>query len=300
VAVAVTLALIAVIAGLALSTSGARRHDGHPSIAVPPLYLGLDSYLHWDKLPYLEIGDRVAGQSTADPVGSNNDSVNILDTRADGGRVLFDQIGPGVVTFLRMQEAFGGPWRLTRDGHTETITGAGLGGDSGSPLPYPLSLTNEQSRGSSILATPLPYADRLTFESTAPNGNFYSMYRKLPVDAPLPRWDAATTRRVAELLAGATGNTATGNTATGNTATGNTATSSAASIAPGGVRQRQGTVTLGPAGTSTLVTTITGRHAIRAITFRVPFSEKVRFGNARLRCTGTARRPRASTLRSST
>ena len=38
----------------------------------PPLYLGLDAYRHWDKLSYLELGDRVAGQSTADSGGSNN------------------------------------------------------------------------------------------------------------------------------------------------------------------------------------------------------------------------------------
>ena len=37
---------------------------------APPLYLGLDAYRHWDKLSYLELGDRVDGQSTADPAGS--------------------------------------------------------------------------------------------------------------------------------------------------------------------------------------------------------------------------------------
>jgi hypothetical protein len=33
---------------------------------APPLYLGLEAYRHWDKLSYLEVGDRVEGQSTAD------------------------------------------------------------------------------------------------------------------------------------------------------------------------------------------------------------------------------------------
>jgi hypothetical protein len=252
-ALAATIAveLVVVLSGVACSATD--RHD------PPPLYLGVDSYLNWDKLPYLEIGDRVAGQSTADPVGSNNDSLNVLATRPGGGRVLFDQVGPGVVTFMRMQEEFGGPWRLTADGQTRTIAGANLGG-ADPALPYPLSLNTEQSRGSSIIAVPTPYADRLTFESTAPNGNFYSMYRKLPVDMPLPRWNTDTIRRAADLLATA-----------GN------------DVAPKGIPHQQGTVSLGPAGTATPVTTIAGRHQIRALTFRVPFGEKVRFGNARLR-----------------
>jgi hypothetical protein len=252
VAAVAVVELVAVTPGLALSAP-----DRPPRL--PPLYLGVDSYLHWDKLPYLEIGDRVAGQSSADPVGSNNDSLGILGTRPGGGRVLFDQVGPGVVTFMRMQEAFGGPWRLTADGHTRTIAGADLGG-ADPTLPYPLSLNTEQSRGSSILAVPMPYADHLTFESSAPNGNFYSMYRKLPVDVPVPRWDAGATKRAADVLAAA-----------------------GHDVAPKGIPHRQGTVTLGPAGTATPVTTITGRHQIRALTFRVPFTEKVRFGSARLR-----------------
>ena len=125
-ALAATIAveLVVVLSGLACGTTD--RHD-----PLPPLYLGVDSYLHWDKLPYLEIGDRVAGQSTADPVGSNNDSINVLATRPGGGRVLFDQVGPGVVTFMRMQEVFGEPWRLTADGQTRNIAGTDLGGAPG-------------------------------------------------------------------------------------------------------------------------------------------------------------------------
>src|SRR5258708_24331603 len=41
-----------------------------------PSYLALDAYRHLDKLSYLELGDRAAGQSTADTGGSNADSRN--------------------------------------------------------------------------------------------------------------------------------------------------------------------------------------------------------------------------------
>src|SRR5690242_17132894 len=51
---------------------------------APPLYLGLDAYRHWDKLSYLELGDRVEGASTADLAGSNADSRHILRVLPDG------------------------------------------------------------------------------------------------------------------------------------------------------------------------------------------------------------------------
>ena len=78
----------------------------------PPLYLGLDAYRHWDKLAYLEIGNRVWGQSTADPAGGNEDNLHVLRVLPDGQHVLFEQLGPGIVTFLRMQQDYGGPWNL--------------------------------------------------------------------------------------------------------------------------------------------------------------------------------------------
>src|SRR5205823_315540 len=89
----------------------------------PPLYLGLDAYRHWDKLSYLEFGDRVSGQSTADPGGSNTDNAHFLRVLPDGEHVLFDQTGPGLVTFMRMQENYGGPWHLSLDGHVSTTIG---------------------------------------------------------------------------------------------------------------------------------------------------------------------------------
>src|SRR5438874_3402545 len=84
--------------------------------SAPPLYLGLDAYRHWDKLSYLEYGDRVSGQSTADPGGSNADNIHYLRSLPDGEHVLLDQLGPGIVTFMRMQENYGGPWNLSLDG----------------------------------------------------------------------------------------------------------------------------------------------------------------------------------------
>lgn len=227
-----------------------------PPAGGPPGYLGLDSYLHWDKLPYLEVGDLAAGQSTADPDGTNNDNRNILGTLPDGERVLFERTGRGVVTFLRMQQDIGGPWHLTQDGVTSTVNAPDLGRV---PVPFPLSFNTGQSQGSSILATALPYASNLRFTSSTGNGNFYSLYRKLPVDMPLPRQDAGTVNRVVTLLRTA-----------------------GTDVAPTGIPERHGVLSLGANG-SVPVTSITGSQQIRAITFDVPRAGMVAFGNARLR-----------------
>src|SRR5436305_12058353 len=111
---------------------------------TPPLYLGLDAYRHLDMLSYLELGDRVEGASTADTGGSNADNTHFVRALPNGEHVLFDQLGPGLVTFMRMQENYGGPWNLSLNGHT-TIQSSDLGQTSpasgpGSAFPYPLSL----------------------------------------------------------------------------------------------------------------------------------------------------------------
>src|SRR4051794_13014690 len=94
----------------------------------PPLYLGLDAYRHLDKLSYLELGDRVEGASTADPGGSNADNTHVVRVLPGGEHVLFDQLGPGIMTFMRMQQNYGGPWNLSLDGHfTTTVNTSDLG-----------------------------------------------------------------------------------------------------------------------------------------------------------------------------
>ena len=269
------LRLVAVICGIiglvvAAVTGVQRAPAGDPRPAAdsplpPPLRLGLDSYLDWTALPYLEIGDRVAGQSTAAPDGSNNDATNVLGTLPDGQRVLFDQAGPGIVTFLRMQQTIGGPWRRTRDGGRPTLIRAA---DLGQPaptrspaslFPYPLSLNTAESQGSSVIATALPYAHDLRFTSSAANGNFYSLYRKLPIDLPLPATNGELTGRAVSVLDAA-----------------------GTDIAPTGIPERDGSVTVG-AGAPTAVTTISGSQEIRALRFRVPAVDMVAFGDARLR-----------------
>ena len=251
--------------------SATRGLQNTPSFAsttahtAPPLYLGLAAYRHWDKLSYLEIGDRVEGQSTADPGGSNADNTHYLRILPNGEHVLFDQTGPGVVTFMRMQESYGGPWKLALDGQAPTMINVddlGQMSPSGEPVsafPYPLSLNPQESQGSSIIATGLTFNQSLTWASQQANGNFYALYRKLPYGTPLATWNS--TAHVDDVV--------------------NLLRCAGSDIAPTTISQQGGRLTL-TGGRETPVVTLSGPSQIRALTFQVPASEMVDFGNARL------------------
>lgn len=252
----------AVSASAAIATTPFPPAQNQP----PPLYLGLDAYRHWDKLAYLEIGDRVLGQSTADPAGSNADNLHVLRVLPDGQHVLFDQLGPGIVTFMRMQQDYGSPWNLYLDGApAATIAVSDLGQADplrfpASAFPYPLSLRPDQSQGSSIVAAAIPFQRSMSWAAAGRNGNFYALYRKLPYGTSLPVWsNGSAIGDVVGLLRQAGDD-----------------------IAPHDISSRHGTVDLA-AGAASPIAILPGPSQIRAITFRVPDADKVRFGNARLR-----------------
>jgi hypothetical protein len=268
--------LLVLLAALAVPAGGAAlwqraqapRTDGGSApraLSPMPSYLGLDAYRHLDKLSYLELGDRVAGQSTADTGGSNNDSRNTVGVLPGGGRILFDATGPGILTFMRMQEAIGAPWRLTVDGGPPlTISPGDLGQLTPAPVlsrgpPYPLSLNVQQSVGSSILAVPLAFTSAMRFASTAANGNYYALYRKLPYGTALPPADPAAAAAVADLLR-----------------------RSGADLTPPGLLSTGDHVSLA-VGAQTTLATLAGPAQIRALTFSAPRDEMVALGDARLR-----------------
>src|SRR5438270_2156248 len=231
----------------------------------PPLYLGLDAYRHLDKLSYLELGDRVEGASTADPGGSNADNTHVVRVLPDGGHVLFAQLGPGIMTFMRMQENYGSPWNLSLDGHfTTTVNTSDLGQTNpvsapASSFPYPLSLNQQQDQGSSILATSIPFQQSMQWTAQHANGNFYALYRKLPYGSTLPTWTGhEPVNDVVSLLCCA-----------------------GSDIAPPSFSQQQGNLTLA-ANRETPVVTLNGPAQIRALEFQVSPQEMVSLGNARL------------------
>ena len=239
---------------------------GVPSRVAPPLYLGLDAYRHWDKLSYLELGDRVEGMSTADLAGSNRDSAHILDTLSDGRHVLLDQTGPGVVTFMRMQESSGAPWQLVLDGGKPlTVRADDLGQVQPTSMPaqafpYPLSLNPQESQGSSLFMTAIPFQRSITWTAQANSANFYALYRKLPYGTPVQTWTARSAPAdVLSLLRCVDSDPV-----------------------PQTLAGRQGNLGL-PAGVPTALTALAGPSQIRSLDFRVPVDEMAAFGDTRLR-----------------
>ncbi len=241
-------------------------HEANGTQFAPPLYVGLEAFRHWDKLSYLEIGDRVWGQSTADPAGSNADNSHVMRVLTDGEHVLFDQVGPGVMTWMRMQQNYGGPWKLYLDGtYISAVDPTDLGQITPTTFParafpYPLSLNIPQTQGSSIIAASIPFSQSMSWASVNPNGNFYSIYRKLPYGTPLTTWTGSEPiTDVVQLLRRA-----------------------GSDIAPTGIYSQSGIVNL-PPGETAIADLSGGPYQMRAIKFRVPYKDKAGFGNSRLR-----------------
>lgn len=265
---ALALGAIAVVGGGSGSDiRPGKRPLGQASCGPPPLHLGLDAYRRLDRLSYLELGPRTWGHSTADPGGSNNDNRQLLRVMPDGQRVLFEQQGPGIVTFLRHQEAIGAPWRLQVDGRqVATVAAADLGQADPADFPsvafpYPLSLNADQTPGSSIVAASIPFTDSIRWTAAAPNGNFYALYRKLPHGTPVVSWTGReAVEDVVELLRRA-----------------------GADLAPSRLAEERGTVHLPAGDETTLVDLNDGPRQVRALNFWVPHSQAAAFGNARLR-----------------
>ncbi len=231
----------------------------------PPLYLGLDAYRNLDKLSYLELGDRVEGASTADPGGSNIDNTHVVRLLPDGEHVLFDQLGPGIMTFMRMQENYGGPWNLSLDGHfITTVNASDLGqtnpvNSPANTFPYPLSLNPQLSQGSSIMATAIPFQQSIQWTSQQANGNFYALYRKLPYGSMLHTWNSDEPVSDVVRLLHCTG----------------------IDMLPQSISQQHGNFTLA-AHRETPVVTLNGPAQIRTLEFQVSPQDMVRFGNARM------------------
>ena len=225
----------------------------------PPEHLGLDAYRNVDKLSYLDLESRAASATTADPGGGNDDRAHTLGER-DGGALLMDVAGPGEFTFLRMQEDWGGPWKMSVDGRSAvTASAADLGlAAIDATFPFPLSLAPHQSEGSSIIATPFAFGSSFQFSSTSTNGNFYALYRKLPLGGRLPRAGRGGSD-VATLLR-----------------------ASPQTISGRGITRTSGSTSIEP-GETTIATLTGGPRQIREITFRVPLDEGVSFANQRLR-----------------
>jgi hypothetical protein len=255
---------LALVAGLTTpaAVGFAATDEGAQACAPPPAAVGLAAYRDLDRLSYLDLSSRAATATTADPGGSNDDRSHVLGSTGDA-RQLMDVAGPGVVTFLRMQESWGGPWTVERDGEADQLSIDAVGApDVDDRFPFPLALAPDQSEGSTIVATPMSFASSFRFASTSRNGNFYALYRKLPLGEVHRH---STADRAAVDQAAVTAGLRDG-----------------LHPLPAATPRRTGTLAIHP-GENLVAQIGRGPRQLRDITFRVPRADAVAFANQRVR-----------------
>src|SRR5438445_2294869 len=147
----VAAVILAVLSLVASHSRSAQVAHAASSCVAPPLNVGMDAYRRFDKISYLELGDRTFGPATADPAGANADADHVVRRGPARARVLLDEAGPGVVTFLRMRETYGAPWQLALDDNPPVSVrprDLGQAAPAAFPaqaFPYPLSLHPDQT-----------------------------------------------------------------------------------------------------------------------------------------------------------
>lgn len=260
------------------------------AVDTPPIPLGYDAYLHWDRWYEQRLGMRTYMRSTYDRTGGNEaaDASHFLYQLADDNNVALDVEGAGVLTFVRTNHWHGSPWRYVVDGH-ETIVSESSTADPDHPkassrfLPEgvfqePLAWTWSTTKGADLNWTPIPFLRslRLGYSRTHYGTGYYIFQQVVPgarLTSPASSWKPNDPQngRVAELLHRA-----------------------GTDIAPQpgtregdrrGIVSRTGTVTVAREGATTLFHSEAGRRVIRALRISVPRESAAALGKCRLRIT---------------
>src|SRR5215204_3276222 len=103
---------------LVLIATCARAQDSTPAPKLPQVPFGLDAFTQWERWPYLRIGVRCYMRSTFDRTGGNNnaDAAHFIRQIDDTHNVAMDELGPGILWFVRYNHWHGSPWQYLVDG----------------------------------------------------------------------------------------------------------------------------------------------------------------------------------------
>ncbi len=251
------------------------------SAAEPPVIpIGHDAFLQWDKWPVLRLGVRAYMKSTFDRKGGNNfaDAAHYIRQLDDQHSVALDEMGPGILWFVRHNHWHGSPWSYAIDGR-ETIVRESSTADPTKPVensvfipedlfPSGLTYTWSVTKGADLSWIPIPFADsfQLAYGRTRYGTGYFIYWKVMPgltnLSQPLKSWTTndAPPRAVLDLLA-----------------------RSGTDIAPRDGSETNGILRLGAHETKTLVHLANQSATIRRLAFRVPESSANAFLRARLR-----------------
>ena len=248
--------------------------------AEPPVIpIGHDAFLQWEKWPTLRIGVRAYMKSTFDRKGGNNfaDAAHYIRQIDDQHSVALDELGPGILWFVRHNHWHGSPWSYSVDGR-ETVVTESSTADPTRPVensvflpehlfPSGLTYTWSVTKGADLSWVPIPFVDsfQLAYGRTRYGTGYFIYWKVLPgatnLSQPLRSWTTNDTppQGVLDLLA-----------------------RSGTDIAP-----RNGSETNGVARVNAYETRLLARlgeaATIRRLAFRVPEPGAEAFVRARLR-----------------
>ena len=207
------LVLLSALSAVALAAA-----PGPNSPEPPVVPIGYDAFLQWEKWPTLRIGVRAYMRSTFDRTGGNHfaDAAHYIRQLDDQHSVALDELGPGILWFVRHNHWHGSPWSYTVDGR-ETLVSESSTTDPTKPVensiflpqeafPAGLTYTWSVTKGADLSWVPIPFERelQLAYGRTRYGTGYFILWKLMPglanVSQPLRSW-SVDEPRPAEALA---------------------------------------------------------------------------------------------------
>jgi hypothetical protein len=269
--------IVALMAGAA-----AAQAERQPTKEPPQIPFGLDAFTQWERWPYLRVGVRAYMRSTFDRKGGNEDAdaAHFIRQIDDTHNISLDELGPGILWFVRTNHWHGSPWQYLVDGKETVVTETSTA-DPANPAPnsvfepqalFPAGLTYtwSQTKGADLSWVPIMFEKdlRLAYGRTCYGTGYYIFWKMPPgfahLSQPVAAWGdkSLIPKDVLELVGRA-----------------------GTDIAPrtGDMAEEKGTFELKPNTQAVVWQSHAGPTMIRRIAFRVPDKISDAFATSRLR-----------------
>jgi Protein of unknown function (DUF2961) len=252
--------------------------SSHP----PQIPFGLDAITQWERWPYLRIGVRCYMRSTFDRTGGNDnaDAAHFIRQIDDTHNIALDELGPGILWFVRYNHWHGSPWQYLVDGKEhivqETSTRDPLHPAKNSvfqpatQFPQGLNYTWSATKGADLSWTPICFQTnlRIAYGRAHYGTGYFILWKTLPgmdwLSRPIDSWSSNSTvpPAVTDLIG-----------------------RSGTDIAPkaGTIREEKGVLAIKPDEPAEVWSSSSNPTMIRRIAFTVPETAAEQFASARLR-----------------
>lgn len=190
------------------------------STESPVIPIGLDAFTQWDRWPYLRIGVRSYMRSTFDRTGGNNnaDAAHFIRQIDDTQNVALEELGPGMLWFVRHNHWHGSPWQYLVDGQEFIVTESSTADpvhpvansvfEPSNLFPRGLTYTWSVTKGADLSWTPMPFEEslRLAYGRARYGTGYFMLWKMLPgmtnLSQPLESWgrESVVPQQVLDLI----------------------------------------------------------------------------------------------------